>query len=451
MDYNSLKEGLFFYNPWWTTENVPRDLAMDYHRPVLGRIISYLDLDRIVILKGSRRTGKTTLLYQLIENLLQKGVNPKNILFLSFDDPKVRHDVDEIIKAYQEITKKRVDSVEMFYLILDEVQFLEGWQFSVKKYFDRKYPIKFIISGSAATLIKRKSESLAGRTIEEIIFPFSFYEYFSYQIADKRIVALVDDLRQSFDINKLPEITSLIPHLTEIKIIFNEYIIRGGFPNLFGITEDLIWKKLVREDIIEKVIYKDLVDLYDIKKPEAMERLFLYLIDITAQILNVTNIANSIDLSREYTEKYLIYFEQAFLIKRLKKYAKSVEKIIRSSDKVHIIDPGLINAFAKVEEGQLLESVVASHLMRVENAKLYYFREKYELDFVLSIGKDIIPMEIKNKVDISGNDLRGLRSFAKRFKTNLAIVVTKERQEQRTIDGVDTLFIPAWLFLLLLH
>ena len=141
---NSLKETLHFYNPWWETERVPRDLLKEYQRPVLKDILSYLFLDRVIVLKGPRRTGKSTLLYQVADALLRRGVPPHDILFLSFDDIKLRMDLDDILKGYQEISRRLIKTGKPVYLLLDEVHFLDNWQFYVKKYFDRKYPVKFI-------------------------------------------------------------------------------------------------------------------------------------------------------------------------------------------------------------------------------------------------------------------------------------------------------------------
>ncbi|MEW6042242.1 MAG: ATP-binding protein, partial [Elusimicrobiota bacterium] len=391
MEAKSLKESLYFYNPWWETTKVPLGLLKEYQRPIIKNLLSYLHLDRIIVLKGPRRTGKTTLFYQMIDQLLKKGIVAADILFLSFDDIKVRIDLDEIFKAYQEINKRLIKEGRLIYVLLDEVHFLENWQFYVKKYFDRKYPLKFLVSGSAATLIKKGTESLAGRTIEETIYPFGFYEFLSYRLKNQKLIGMIDHLRDNFIPFTLVDITDLTPYITEIKIVFEDYLEKGGFPNLFGIEEGLLWKRLVREDIVEKVIYRDLVELYDIKKPEVLEKLFLYLVDITSQILSLTNIANSLGLSREYAEKYLLYLEQALLVKRLKKFAKSVEKSVRSNQKVHLLDSGLINAFSKVEVGQILESMVASHLLRREGGKVYYFREKYEVDLVFEMDKKIFP------------------------------------------------------------
>lgn len=450
MDKNNIKESLFFYNPWWQTKKVPGELLKNYQRPVLKRLFSYLPLERIIVLKGPRRTGKTTIFYQMVDQLISGGASADEILFLSFDDIKLRLELDEILKAYQEVHRRVIKEGRTVYIFLDEVQFLENWPFQVKKYFDRKYPLKFLVSGSAATLIRKDSESLAGRTVEETIYPFSFYEYLSYRLKNQRLAEAIDRLRDRFIPFDPLDVTDLIPDLMEIKIVLEEYLEKGGFPNLFEIKEGLLWKKLVREDIVEKVIYRDLVDLYDIKKPEVLEKLFFYLADITSQILSVTNISNSLGLSREYTDKYLFYLEQALLVRRLKKFSRSVEKTIRSMDKVHLLDSGLITAFANPDPGQLLESVVASHLLRREGGKVYYYRDKYEVDLVFADAKRIFPIEVKYKDDFSRRDLNGLILFGKKFKTGKSLVVSRNYMKKELHNGQEIIYLPAWLFLLLI-
>jgi len=449
MDTSKLKESLHFYNPWWEIERVSPDLLAEYQRPVVKDLISYLTLDRIIVLKGPRRTGKTTIFYQMVDRLIRNGVPCKDILFLSFDDIRIRVELDDILKAYQQMNKRLIKEGRPIYIFMDEAHFLQNWQFSVKKYFDRKYPLKFLVSGSAASLIKKGTESLAGRTIEETIYPFSFYEFLSLHLKKQKLIDKVERLRDVFRGFNFVDVTELIPYDSEIKILFEEYLQKGGFPNLFGINETLLWKRLVREDIVEKVIYRDMVELYDIKKPEALEKLFMYLVDISSQILSVANIANSLGLSREYTEKYLFYLEQSFLIKRLKKYAKSVEKSIRSAEKLHILDAGLMNAFSKIEAGHIMESVAAGHLLRLKDARVYYFRERYEVDLVVEMDKSLFPVEVKYKGHISKQDIRSVEAFSGKFKTEKAIVITRDMLEEEKVSGQTLMFMPAWVFMLL--
>lgn len=165
---------------------------------------------------------------------------------------------------------------------------------------------------------------------------------------------------------------------------------------------------------------------------------------------SIANIANSLGLSREYTEKYIFYLEQALLVRRIRKLARSVERTIRGAEKVHILDTGLINAFSVMELGKAVESMTAAHLLRLSGGKVFYFREKYEVDLVLEREKRLLPIEVKYKDDIPLRELKGLEVLFSTFKIGSAVVVTRDLIKEDTLGGHKLFFIPAWLFVLLI-
>lgn len=473
-----LKKLLYFHNPWWIDHRVPDSLKLTYQRPVLKKLLEYFKLDRAILIKGPRRTGKTTLLYQIIDELITKREIPaQNTIYLSCDDPELklltnpssdsRINLSDILDVYEQLREKTIKELkpnEKIYLFLDEVHFWEGWQFEIKKYFDKKYPLKFILSGSSASLIKRGSESLMGRTIEELILPFSFYEFLSCQLKDKRLDKIILNLQKNFapsnllkgvtglfsDMDSSSPIDQLIPYQNKIKILFAEYLNRGGFPHLLEVENPILWQRLLREDVIEKVIYRDLVDLYEIKKPQVLEKFFLYLAGHSSDIINITNIANSLCLSREYTLKYLNYLIESFLVFGIKKYSPSVEKQIRSNQKVHLIDSGLITVFGEGNKenrvnGQKVESLIGRCFLK---EKVFYWREREEVDFVLDINS-LLPIEVKYRNTILLRDLKGIIKFMERYGVREGIVVSKDLLQKMEQDDKILWLIPAWLILLI--
>jgi predicted AAA+ superfamily ATPase len=139
-----------------------------------------------------------------------------------------------------------------------------------------------------------------GRTIEELVLPFSFYEFLSCQLKDKRLDKIILNSQKGFalsnnllkgvkgffsDMDSPSPIDQLIPYQNKIKILFAEYLNRGGFPHLLEVENPILWQRLLREDVIEKVIYRDLVDLYEIKKPQVLEKFFLYLAGHSSDII----------------------------------------------------------------------------------------------------------------------------------------------------------------------
>ncbi len=442
----NLKEILIFHNPWWVSGEVPEELCPAYERGIIRSLISYLDLERIIILKGPRGTGKTTLMYQLIRRLLHSGVTPKRILFLSFDDIEAREPLDDIIQAYEQICKMPVSgsAEEAFYFIFDEVHFWRNWQFYIKKYFDRKYPIKFIATSSAASVARHDTESLTGRTVEEVILPFNFFEYISYKHRGQSLVTAISRFRKRENLagDALPDITDILPYKKEILIAFNEYIEKGGFPHIFPVHEPIIWKRLLRDDVIDKVIYRDLVQMYEIRKPFVLEKLLLYLADTTAELLNVSNISNSLKISREYAENYLRYLKQAYLVMTVRRYSPSMEKRLRASEKLYLVDSGLLTALGITDDAKVVEAIACRHLM--DNG-IYYWRNGTEVDFVIKRGKSIIPVEVKYGKDVQRKELKGLIRFATKHKISEAIIITKELMRKDVVSGINVYFIPAWV------
>lgn len=436
MPENDLEKTLYFHNPWWAEKKVPAELLPPYQRPILESLKKYLQTtDRIIIIKGPRRTGKTTLLYQIADTLISQGIDPYDLLFLSFDDLRLRDDLEGIFALYEKIRKKVLKKAEI-YCFLDEVHFYKNWQFVVKKYFDKKYPLKFIISSSSASLFKKGLESLAGRTVEELILPFNFKEFVCYHAAaDKNFLTALAE-------------KNFTPYESQLEILLKKYLFQGGFPHLLTVNDPSLQIKLLREDVIEKVIYRDLVALYGVREPQKLEKFFLYLAQITGQLLNASQVSKNLAISRQYLEKYLDYLKQAYLVFTLKKFSSSAGKGLRSAEKVHLVDPGLANVFSNAGASDfVIESLVARHLFEIYPA-LCYFRENYEIDFIIQDRKGLLPIEVKNTGLIKEDDFKNLVLFAKKFKIKEGLLICRAPEAEKIIADVKIKIKPLWRWLL---
>lgn len=437
MDKIELEKILYFHNPWWIEKKVPEKLALPFKRLILNQLKNYLkSLDRVIIIKGPRRTGKTTLLYQLIEDILSENNNPLDILFLSFDDLKLRGDLEIIFEVYEKIRGKTLKE-HLVFCFLDEVHFLNNWSFTVKKYFDKKYPIKFIVSSSSASLFKASLESLAGRTVEELILSFDFKEFVNYSLKE--------------DENFLESINTgrVAAYEKELKILLEKYLSKGGFPHLLEIHDFSLWRKLLQEDVLEKVIYRDLVQLYGVREPEKLEKTFLYLTNITGNILNFSNLAKNLGVSRQHLEKYVFYLEQAYLVFLIASFSRSSAKTVRKPAKVHVIDSGLASIFSNgLNQDFIIESLIARHLFSRKN-KLFYFRESYEIDFVVEERGSIKPIEVKNKEKPDSTDFKNLILFMNKLKLKEGLLLCRDFEGEKRINGAFIKIMPIWKWLML--
>lgn len=433
MDQEKLTERLIFYNPWWKERQVPEALIPLFKRTVFAKIKKYLLLQRIILLKGPRRTGKSTLIYQLIDDLLDSNVEPIRILYLNFEDPLLREDLHTLLSSYEKISLEELSRGKTRYIFLDEIHLLNNWSQAVKAFFDKKYPLKFIASGSAASLLQKTSESLAGRTIEETVLPLSFQEWVDYYRLKQ---GAKDELtRQNYLLFK-----------KELEILFQKYLVKGGFAHLLGIEETPLLRKLVLEDVIQKVIYKDLVDLYGIREPIVLEKVFYYLLSISGQILNLSNLGKLVGLNRETLRSYLSYLKQAYLYFELYKFSHSVKERIASAPKIHLTDPGLFLLSTRPSSAFVWETAIAALLWQRAGSDLYYWRNREEVDLVWVNGRELLPIEIKTGEEIEKKRLSALVKFMVNFNIKRGYVIYSGEKKRIEVEGKNITFFPAWYF-----
>lgn len=394
------------------------------------------------MLKGPRRTGKTTIIYQMIDMLLKTGVKAKDILYLSFDDPLLKLPLEDVFTAFEEIKGSELKNFKSF-IFIDEAQFLPSWELTVKLYFDRKYPIKFFVSGSSVSLLTQKTDSLAGRTIEETIYPFSFAEMTILNYPDTNLEKIIKTFKDKSIPEKFP--AEISPFTKTLRLSLEKYLVFGGFPHLLKTPEELR-TRLLTEDVVQKVIFRDLVERYSIREPSSLERLFAYLGKNTSGIINVSTLSASLELSRPIVEQYLSYLEHSLLIFRLHKFSHSPKESLRSNPKAHLIDPSLPRLY-HAGSSQLLETAVADHLFAKYDDKLLFWRDQsHEIDLVIQKAETLIPVEVKNNgsVDIPS----GLIYFMGKEKLEQGVIVYQGNFEIKQIQGKKIYFIPAFLFLL---
>ena len=430
-------ERLYFHNPWWLTGEISPNLALPFRRKVFSKLWRNFNSDRIGILKGPRRTGKTTLIYQLIQEHLKNGVPPKNILYLSFDDIDLRVRLTEILKVWEREAKKPLDSGTTLYLFLDEVQFLDYWEVDVKLFFDKKYPIKFFASGSSASLIRKTTETLVGRTFEEVLLTLDFEEYLFLTGAE---FGLSHETLQALKSGE----ASFIPYENKLFSLWDKYLERGGFPHLLGLSDEE-WRQSLKDDIVDKVLYRDLVQLYGIKEPETLERMFRYLAATSSGILNISGLAANLKMSWESTQNYLSYLEQAYLIFSLPKYSRSPKETARSYKKIHVIDSGLMQIFSEPEKSALWESVTARHFWEGHKHETYYWRDDREVDIVIEENRSLFPIEVKSGSTIEKSEVRGLLDFIEKYKSPMGKVIYSGREKTlKEGSGSPIEFVPVY-------
>lgn len=447
-------EEILIQNAWWKTKKVSESKLGEIRRSDFEPLKEELKGKKITCLLGPRRAGKTTLMYELVDYLLKSGVSERNILFISLDNPKIRlslqREFDETIREFSNtIVREPIDSLtNNIYIFLDEIHKLEDWGNMLKYWQDLGLKIKFVVSGSSSLrILKGSGESLLGRISFHLILPLKFSEFASREVrADFRDY---EELKKAYN--------SLILEKQELLIKLEEYILKGGFPEVFYL-EDMERAYEVLRQYKTLTISRDILDLKDIKEPRVLSDLADLLSDFMSQRISYSTFAEILNVKVDTVKNYISYLEECFLIYTAYRYSKKQVISTRKEKKMFFIDCGLRNSLLlkeinDLEKTKIVENLIFFHILSLKKRelfpKIFYWldRAKNEVDIVVALENEVIPIEVKYKNEIEKRDIRGLIKFCEEFKTK-GIVVTKDLLEKREIEGKDILLIPAWLFLL---
>lgn len=465
------KEGLLkvlvSYNPWWKTGVVNPKLSKIYKRFAFYEAMKRLnqtDIRRTVVLTGTRRVGKTTIQYQMIEALLQSGVPPQKIVFISMDHPMLKLSaMNEILDCYHENIYPDQD----VYYFFDEIQYAQDWDKWLKTIYDMQPDTKMVATGSASpVLVKGSQESGAGRWSAIQVPTLSFYEYCELLNVDRP--DLPDDLKITPLVYKTQqERTQIMLQLSKVQNHFNRYLQVGGFPELALADNDILAQQVMREDVVDKVLKRDLPSLYKIRNATELERIFLYLCNVSSEIVSIEAIAKELNgVSRPTVENYIEYLESANLIYQSWPVNMAGKKVLKASPKIYIADAAIRNAVLMddsmlsdpVEMGKVVETAVYKHVAAFyyqQAASVGYYRggkRGKEIDVVVeySNSKNIL-IEVKYREGAPIPDDSAIVELS--GEAAASIVVTKTADDfgvHNTKNGKDLIRIPAFAFLYLL-
>ncbi|MBI3412671.1 MAG: ATP-binding protein [Candidatus Aenigmarchaeota archaeon] len=464
------------YNPWWVTNEVPKEHLQEYHRRSFFTLQRELDDEKITAILGPRRVGKTVLLYQLIKYLLNQGVPSKNIFFLSMDQDKLKNErlgIKDVLETYFKLILKipMGYSTSKTYVFLDEIQASDGWYNTLKNLWDLKYNLKFVVSGSSTMAISKGAmESLLGRVTQFIVLPFKFSEVLEHDgVLDKSIsFALRNAFSESISkgdpkvlYNLFSDTLSrVISDKDKIEINLDRYLMVGGYPEFLKETDDNKISKITKEKL-KFTFYQDIVRFYKLRNAEALDALFYMISSTVGTKFNISNTARDLDIERPTVKSYLKYLEDIFLISGVEFYSKSRRSRYRKNRKLYITDVGVRNSVLgklgitvfdnPAEMGVIAECFAFDHLKRLKfilglgvDPGIFYWKNSKEVDFILDIYGVVIPIEVKYQNSVSVKDT-GLPEFISKFDSSFGILLSKDTFD---IAG-KIIIIPMWLFFLM--
>ncbi len=414
------------WNPWWQGKGVPADLiGKERADPVRSELLSRKEIKTLI---GIRRCGKSTLLYQVIDRLLQKGTDPSAILLVNFDDGSLR---GKPLSKIMELYKSRVNVKDKVNLFLDEVHGCPDWVDYIRKSYDLKKLGQVLVTDSSSRSIKSEySTLLTGRTIGIDIHPLSFGEFCNWKGLD---------ITKPIGTDEKERILNLL----------NEYSKWGGFPEVVLAQSDL-QKKVLLKEYIDSIVYKDVVERYD-ANVHKVKVLVNYLNSTPSTLFSPRRFSRDHDLSLETLNNYMRYLQEVNLLHLVPKFNRSPDSVIRSTKKVYLEDMGIYENLAlRFMEGygKLYENLVYLEL-GARGMDVYYWDDgTAECDFVAKKGNDIKFVlqvcYVLNRENVE-REVSGLRKASEALGAKEGAIISSDMTGIDT-DGVQV--IPLWEFLL---
>ncbi len=394
MDKTEIIEILNEWNYW------RRDISHTISRETYDeKIASLLAHNETLVIKGIRRSGKSTLMLNAIKKLLADGVKAKNILFVNLEDPRfINHLSIYLLQTIKDVYIEYLDPDEKPYLFLDEIQNIPNWE----KWINKEYELKLshtIISGSNSSMLSSEiASTLSGRYLKVNVYPLSFKEYLQFK--DIKIENKLDMVDKKIELNRA----------------FEEYLRFGGFPKVVEYAPDQ--KKELLNTYKDSILLKDIVARYSLKEFKKLEEIAAFLLANSGISQNPNKLKNNFNISYDMAHAYLEYLLKAYMIFEVPKFDYSLKKQNANDKKYYSVDLGLSNIMRVPNlqtRGDDLETIVFHELLR-RGYKIYYYKtsNNLECDFLVEDDNRIIQLiQVTSSLKNEKTKKRELSSFSK--------------------------------------
>ncbi|EDY36485.1 hypothetical protein ABOONEI_475 [Aciduliprofundum boonei T469] len=400
-----------------------------------------LNLNKAITLVGLRRTGKTYLLYQTIQKLIERGMRMEQIFYINFEDERIGNMDSKDLSQIVEIYRKYNPDAKSMYLFLDEIQNVKGWEKFVRRLLERRNARLFITGSSSKLLSKEIATTLRGRSLSYHLFPLSFKEFLKFKEFKLREPLIEDDRGM-------------------IKKYLDEYTNFGGFPEIVNYEEILKIRTL--QEYLDLIVYKDLVERYGIKKIGVMKALIKATVKNFGNRISVKKLYNSLgsgnELSKNKIYEYFSYLDDIGFVIPVRKFSYSEIESMRSMPKLYVVDNGFPTLYGMKDMGRRIENIVAVELMRRKyyynptQEFAYYMAGNKEVDFVVYEGqrvKELIQVCYDvSDINTKNREIDALIRASKELKCNDLKIITWDHEGQEEVEGKKIEYVPLWKWLL---
>ncbi len=385
-------------------------------------------LNKVVVLYGVRRSGKTFILFDLFKR------NKEHSVYIDFEDERLAgfklKDFDLLKEVFLEL-KPHLIGKELV-LLLDEVQNIKGWERFCRRAVERERT-KVFVSGSSSKMMPFEIHTeLRGRSWSIEVLPFSIREYLimkGINIADKSLIYTAKRVL--------------------IKKHLQEYMRWGGFPEVLLVNSELEKIKLLRE-YLGAMFFRDLVERYTITNIPLLDALTDKLFSSLSLKFSLTSFykqyKDRFPFSKDLLFRYYKHFLQSMLIFEVRKFAESTYKRMRNPPKIYLVDTGLGKKISSLDSGRLLENVVFLELKR-RGCEIFYFEEKGECDFIAkSEDNKLLPVQVCFELteENSEREIRGVVEACHFVGVKEGMLLTFDEEKEVSVEGVNIRVLPLW-------
>lgn len=403
-----------------------------------GNLVFSEEINTVI---GLRRSGKTYFLFSQIESLIQNGIDPNRIVYINFDDERLAEiegkQLHWIIEAYYELYPGNTN--KNIYLFFDEIQDIDNWHLFIKRLYEQK-KFHIVITGSSSRLLSKEiATELRGRSLTIKFFPLNFSEFLAF-----KNFPLIENIEFS------PERFQLINYASE-------FLTYGGFPRV-TMEPSHQRKKELLTDYLDMIIFKDIVERYDVRNTHLLRATIHYLLANFAAEFSVNNFLKK--FRKEYqpnkvtTLNYFSYLEDVGFFHYLPLFSYKIHQRYLSK-KAYIGDNGFIMllSFRGMEvPGRLLENLIFTELLK-RGKQVFYFKnaQSFECDFIITEAEkatEAIQVTYHLNRDNTERELRGLKSALKELGLKKGTIITADNEDEITDTNHHISIIPYWKWLI---
>jgi len=391
---------------------------------------------------GVRRGGKSTYMFQVIQRLLDSGVQRQNILYLNFFDDRLHNlrqdNIGLIAEAYYSMYPEKKNT-ETVYCFFDEIQAAEGWEPFIDRIMRTEKCAVYLTGSSAGMLSKEIATQMRGRALSWEMFPFSFREFMDYKGVESGGAL---STRKRLLVQKA----------------FEEYWETGGFPEVAGLPRPLRIK--IHQEYFHTILFRDLVERHDVSHPKAVTDLAHRLVDNTASLYSVNSLTGYLKslghkVPKSAVSDYLEWFEDAYFLFTVRIFDASRARRDTNPKRVYCVDHAMVASVSPgilVNSGHLLENLVFSALRRL-HLEIYYYKTKTgrEVDFIVpSAGRPEMLVQVCESLAEARTRKRETAALSEamaELDLKNGTIVTRNEEERMEVEAGTIEVIPAWRFL----